>query len=85
GPDRALCHYPREHYADWIRQFPEQATLFCAPAFGENLSTNGMAFGTGEAITSAATLRGKAFLTQRFTSTDHTIQLMVRTPFSTLS
>lgn len=31
GPDRALCHYPREHYADWIRQFPEQATLFCAP------------------------------------------------------
>ncbi|APZ58974.1 MOSC domain-containing protein [Salmonella enterica subsp. enterica serovar Bergen str. ST350] len=42
GPDRALCHYPREHYADWIRQFPEQATLFCAPAFGENLSTNGM-------------------------------------------
>ncbi len=22
GPDRALCHYPREHYADWIRDFP---------------------------------------------------------------
>ena len=21
GPDRALCHYPREHYADWIRDF----------------------------------------------------------------
>ncbi|MFP5671077.1 uL13 family ribosomal protein, partial [Salmonella sp. 741265111_PSA] len=33
----------------------------------------------------ARRLRGKAFLTQRFTSTDHTIQLMVRTPFSTLS
>ncbi len=24
GPDRALCHYPREHYADWIRDFPSR-------------------------------------------------------------
>ncbi|ADO50580.1 6-hydroxyaminopurine reductase [[Enterobacter] lignolyticus] len=42
GPDRALCHYPREHYADWAREFPEQADLFFAPAFGENLSTEGL-------------------------------------------
>jgi MOSC domain-containing protein YiiM len=42
GPDRALCHYPREHYAEWAREFPEQAELFCAPAFGENLSTEGL-------------------------------------------
>ncbi|HEX4499950.1 MAG TPA: 6-hydroxyaminopurine reductase [Scandinavium sp.] len=42
GPDRALCHYPREHYAEWAREFPEQAELFCAPAFGENLSTAGL-------------------------------------------
>lgn len=42
GPDRALCHYPREHYADWIREFPEQADLFCSPAFGENLSSEGL-------------------------------------------
>ncbi|WP_312629247.1 6-hydroxyaminopurine reductase [Scandinavium sp.] len=42
GPDRALCHYPREHYAAWAREFPEQADLFCAPAFGENLSTEGL-------------------------------------------
>ncbi|MCS2147075.1 6-hydroxyaminopurine reductase [Scandinavium manionii] len=42
GPDRALCHYPREHYADWVREFPEQAELFCAPGFGENLSTVGL-------------------------------------------
>ena len=39
GPDRALCHYPREHYAHWARELPQQADLFCAPAFGENLST----------------------------------------------
>lgn len=42
GPDRALCHYPREHYAWWANRFPEQAALFCPPAFGENLSTTGL-------------------------------------------
>ena len=42
GPERALCHYPREHYAEWAREFPQQAELFCAPAFGENLSTEGL-------------------------------------------
>jgi len=42
GPDRALCHYPREHYAYWAARFPEQAARFSAPAFGENLSTDGL-------------------------------------------
>ncbi|MDF7679493.1 6-hydroxyaminopurine reductase [Enterobacteriaceae bacterium ESL0689] len=42
GPDRALCHYPREHYLDWCRQFPQQSDRFCAPAFGENISTTGL-------------------------------------------
>ena len=42
GPDRALCHYPREHYQYWAREFPEQAERFVAPAFGENLSTEGL-------------------------------------------
>lgn len=42
GPNRALCHYPREHYAHWARELPQQAELFCAPAFGENLSTEGL-------------------------------------------
>ncbi|CAM3503966.1 MULTISPECIES: 6-hydroxyaminopurine reductase [Yersinia] len=42
GPDRALCHYPREHYAHWRQQFPEQADNFNAPAFGENISTEGL-------------------------------------------
>ncbi|CNE28720.1 6-hydroxyaminopurine reductase [Yersinia nurmii] len=42
GPDRALCHYPREHYAHWRQQFPEQADSFTAPAFGENISTEGL-------------------------------------------
>jgi MOSC domain-containing protein YiiM len=42
GPDRALCHYPREHYAHWAREFPALAGKFVAPAFGENLSTLGL-------------------------------------------
>lgn len=42
GPDRALCHYPREHYDYWAREFPEQAEPFSAPAFGENLSSHGL-------------------------------------------
>jgi len=42
GPDRALCHYPREHYAFWASEYPGQAGLFVAPAYGENLSTEGL-------------------------------------------
>lgn len=42
GPDRALCHYPREHYLYWAREFPEQSEQFSAPAYGENLSTQGL-------------------------------------------
>lgn len=42
GPDRALCHYPREHYAFWASEYPDLAELFVAPAFGENLSTEGL-------------------------------------------
>ncbi|WP_422731657.1 6-hydroxyaminopurine reductase [Leclercia pneumoniae] len=42
GPERALCHYPREHYAFWMNEFPGQAERFVAPAFGENLSTGGL-------------------------------------------
>ncbi len=42
GIDRALCHYPREHYQRWARDFPLLAEHFTAPAFGENLSTEGL-------------------------------------------
>ncbi|MDX7998732.1 6-N-hydroxylaminopurine resistance protein [Xenorhabdus sp. Reich] len=42
GSDRALCHYPMEHYLFWKRQFPELTELFSPPLFGENLSSEGM-------------------------------------------
>jgi len=43
GPDKALHHYPFEHYAAWRAECPDRAGRFDAPgAFGENLSTQGL-------------------------------------------
>lgn len=42
GPERALNHYPAEHYPHWRDVFPERADEFTAPALGENLSTTGL-------------------------------------------
>jgi MOSC domain-containing protein YiiM len=43
GPEKALHHYPRDHYAAWISETPELGpTLAEAPAFGENVSTLGL-------------------------------------------
>ncbi|KPV41198.1 molybdenum cofactor sulfurase [Thiohalorhabdus denitrificans] len=42
GPDKALHHYPWEHYAHW-RGLPHPPEILGAPgAFGENLSTEGL-------------------------------------------
>lgn len=38
GPEKALHHYPRDHYAAWRQDGIEAA----APGFGENISTLGM-------------------------------------------
>lgn len=46
GPEKALHHYPRDHYAGWRGDLAEQgahlAMLDQAGAFGENLSTTGL-------------------------------------------
>lgn len=43
GPDKALHHYPREHYETWLAETPDlRATLASVPAFGENVSTLGL-------------------------------------------
>lgn len=85
GPDRALCHYPREHYAEWARAFPEQAELFCAPAFGENLSTEGLTeknvyigdiFRWGEALIQVTQPRSPCFkLNYHFAISDMSSQM----------
>lgn len=38
GPDRALFHYPAQHYRFWQQRYAEQH--WQAPEFGENISTH---------------------------------------------
>lgn len=43
GVEKAVHHYPRDHYATWAAELPVAAPLLkAAPAFGENISTLGM-------------------------------------------
>lgn len=43
GRDKAIHHYPRDHYADWLEQLPHRPEILQGPgAFGENLSTRGI-------------------------------------------
>lgn len=42
GPDKAVHHYPRDHYAPWQVDIGEHALLRQAGAFGENLSSSGL-------------------------------------------
>ncbi|WP_426393843.1 MOSC domain-containing protein [Ralstonia sp. R-29] len=42
GPDKAIHHYPFDHYAAWRTDIGAQALLAQPGAFGENLSTVGI-------------------------------------------
>ncbi|ATQ69383.1 MULTISPECIES: MOSC domain-containing protein [Methylosinus] len=43
GEEKALHHYPRDHYARWFGEEPALAAALAeAPAFGENISTFGI-------------------------------------------
>ncbi|WP_372362942.1 MOSC domain-containing protein [Xanthomonas sp. NCPPB 1325] len=42
GPDKAIHHYPRDHYAAWRSELGAHALLEAAGAFGENLSSTGL-------------------------------------------
>ncbi|MDR2308394.1 MAG: MOSC domain-containing protein [Paucimonas sp.] len=41
GVDKAIHHYPREHYVDWVAELGEHPLLAQPGAFGENFSTDG--------------------------------------------
>lgn len=41
GVDKAIHHYPHEHYAKWAAELGEHPLLTKAGAFGENFSTTG--------------------------------------------
>lgn len=42
GPDKAIHHYPRDHYPFWTDRLEGHALLAHAGAFGENVSTAGL-------------------------------------------
>lgn len=42
GPEKALHHYPADHYAAWAELWPGLAAAFVAGGFGENVSTVGL-------------------------------------------
>jgi MOSC domain-containing protein YiiM len=42
GPDKALHHYPADHYAHWGRLAVDHPLLNAPGAFGENISTWGL-------------------------------------------
>lgn len=42
GPDKAIHHYPRDHYAVWRAENAAIAAFHNPPAFGENISTVGV-------------------------------------------
>lgn len=42
GPDKAIHHYPRDHYAFWLSLNPDHPKLASAGGFGENISTTGL-------------------------------------------
>ncbi|MDO9412671.1 MAG: MOSC domain-containing protein [Pseudolabrys sp.] len=42
GLEKAIHHYPRDHYAAWQMENPAVTAFHDAPAFGENISTSGI-------------------------------------------
>lgn len=41
GPEKALHHYPSEHYADWAERFGTSPFAYEPGTFGENISSSG--------------------------------------------
>lgn len=42
GPDKAVHHYPFDHYARWREEMPDHPRLAAPGAFGENFSSTGL-------------------------------------------
>ncbi len=80
GIERALHHYPAEHYHFWQHQYAEPAEKWKAPGMGENLSTLGMneenvcigdRYQWGEAIIEVSQPRSPCYkLNQRWEAVD---------------
>lgn len=88
GPDKALHHYPFDHYGAWLMELPAQAGLLHTPgAFGENLATLGMTeanvclgdiFRLGTAVIQVAQGRQPCWkLNQRFGVADMVTRVLI--------
>jgi len=42
GPDKALHHYPADHYAAWAAEFSDTGFSYVPGVFGENISVSGL-------------------------------------------
>ncbi len=42
GVDKAIHHYPHDHYPAWAEELDDHPLLAASGAFGENISTNGL-------------------------------------------
>ncbi|MFO3703775.1 MOSC domain-containing protein [Xanthomonas codiaei] len=80
GPDKAIHHYPRDHYAAWRSELGAHALLEAAGAFGENLSSRGLTeaevclgdrFALGTAVVEVSQVRQPCWkLSDRFSVRD---------------
>ena len=76
GPDKAIHHYPRDHYAAWRTELGAHPLLESGGAFGENLSSMGVGeadiclgdrFALGTALVEVSQLRQPCWkLSDRF-------------------
>ena len=76
GPDKAVHHYPHDHYPAWVRDLGPHPLLDAGGAFGENLSSTGLTesdvclgdrFSLGTAIVEVSQLRQPCWkLSDRF-------------------
>ena len=85
GPEKAVHHYPYDHYAIWQQEIGERDILKQAGAFGENLSTTGLTentvaigdtFQAGDAIIQVSQGRQPCWkLNIRFDTTDMSLRV----------
>jgi MOSC domain-containing protein YiiM len=88
GPDKAIHHYPFDHYAAWQADIGAQPLLVQPGAFGENLSTAGVTeadicvgdrLRAGSVVLEVSQLRQPCWkLNDRFSTHDNPVRDMAR-------
>ena len=88
GRDKAIHHYPRDHYAGWQGLLGDLPRLAAAGAFGENISTSGWnetdvclgdRFRLGTALVEIAQGRQPCWKQSHHLSTNAVVKAMVAT------